>query len=246
MSTSEAAGGMRVMVLAPHPDDDVIGCGGTVIQSVRAGAHVTVVYVTSGDAGALTGTPQDVAATREAEALAACAVTGVARTHFLRQREGAIDVGRDLVAVLVGLLRTARPDVVLLPHAADGHVDHVAAHHLGMRAVGGAAGPWFPEAGGDPHRTGTVLGYEVWTPIAAPALVRDVTDAHAVRLRALAEHRSQVGDFAYEQFLTGLSAYRGAPLGRDRYGEAFDVLALPGALALDALAPPVGREGAAE
>src|SRR5262245_2441565 len=44
-------GGQRVLVLAPHPDDEVIGCGGTLYKHTRAGHAVTVVYMTDGRKG---------------------------------------------------------------------------------------------------------------------------------------------------------------------------------------------------
>ncbi|MFC4555039.1 PIG-L deacetylase family protein [Georgenia faecalis] len=226
---------MRVLVLSPHPDDDVIGCGGTLRQLVLGGAQVDVVYVTSGENGGLGRPPEEIATTRETEARQAAEVMGYASVRFLRRPEGGLEQDTTLVPALIGLVRELRPALALLPHARDGHVDHVATHRAGVRAVAAAAGPWYSGVGGDPHAVPVVLGYEVWTPIEAPALVRDVTDAHETQVRALELHASQVADFAYEQFIAGLNSYRGALLGRGRMAEAFDVLQLPGGLDLGAL-----------
>jgi LmbE family N-acetylglucosaminyl deacetylase len=57
----------RVLVVAPHPDDEVMGCGGTICLHRQAGASVTVVFLTSGERG-LPDLPADrVRLLREAE-----------------------------------------------------------------------------------------------------------------------------------------------------------------------------------
>jgi LmbE family N-acetylglucosaminyl deacetylase len=81
-----------VMVFSPHPDDDVIACGGTIRARVRAGARVVIVYSTDGSMShaAVLGihqapSPQELTTIRQAEAAAAAGVLGVATAdlHFL-------------------------------------------------------------------------------------------------------------------------------------------------------------------
>jgi hypothetical protein len=74
----EPAGGQRVMVIAPHPDDEVAGCGGTIREHRRAGERVTVACVTDGRRSTAFGLgPDEMAARRQEEARAAAAVLDV-------------------------------------------------------------------------------------------------------------------------------------------------------------------------
>lgn len=77
----------RVIVISPHPDDDVIGCGGTIRKHVVDGDEVHVVYLTSGEwgIGEEHGSLEERAGWRETEAgVASGQVLGVQGGHFLR------------------------------------------------------------------------------------------------------------------------------------------------------------------
>src|SRR4051812_46399077 len=146
---------MNTLVLAPHPDDESIGCGGRIRLHVRDGDSVGVVFLTSGELG-LKHLPCDEArAVREAEATRAAARLGCAVTAFLRQPDyGLAEEIESLSRLLAPILRDARPQQVYLPHPDDEHPDHAAvlpALRRALRASGGDA-PW-------------LLGYEVWTPL---------------------------------------------------------------------------------
>ncbi|MFJ9779889.1 PIG-L deacetylase family protein [Amycolatopsis sp. NPDC101161] len=217
---------MRVTVFAPHPDDELIGCGGSVLNWVRAGAEVSVVYLTSGDAPVDGKSRDELAALREGEATAGAKLLNVTELSFLREPDGCLTDGPQVIAKLVGQLRHRRPNLVYVPHALDDHPDHMATHRLLKRAVNDAAGPWWVEAGLEPWRVETTLAYEVWTPIPRPTYLEDTTDAIDEQLEALAQHRSQLSQVPYDSFVRGLGAYRGARLGHGRYAEAFEVLGI--------------------
>lgn len=213
-----------VLVFAPHPDDDVIGCGGSIAKHVDAGRAVAIVYLTSGEAGSLAHGKAALAAIREAEARAAASLLGVTDLVFLRQPDGGLEMGPSLVAELVRLLRVRRPGTVYLPHRGDGGSDHRAASAAVEEAIGRAAGPWFPELGAAPWSVPVALGYEVWTPLARVSCVEDISDVIERKLAALALHRSQVEEVAYADAIRGLNRYRGAMTGRGTYCECFEVL----------------------
>jgi LmbE family N-acetylglucosaminyl deacetylase len=67
---------VQALVVAPHPDDDVIGCGGSIIRHIRRGHTVTVVYMTSGEAGSLVHPKEELRLIREAEAREAASLMG--------------------------------------------------------------------------------------------------------------------------------------------------------------------------
>ena len=75
---------MNVVVIAPHPDDEAIGCGGSICLHHSRGDRVTAVFLTSGELG-LKHLPADEACRiREAEARAAATILGIAAIDFLR------------------------------------------------------------------------------------------------------------------------------------------------------------------
>lgn len=116
-------GAKRIAVVAPHPDDEILGCGGTMARAAQAGANVHVVVVTRGQP------PQfdDAFATQiRAETMRAHDAIGVAQTHFLDFPAAALDqvAGAELNAALGAVLSTIDPEVLLIPFIGDIHRDH--------------------------------------------------------------------------------------------------------------------------
>ena len=216
---------MNVLVAAPHPDDDVIGCGGALILHARAGHAATVVYLTCGEAGGIGPEAGRLAAIREGEARRAARQLGAAELIFLGQPDGYLTAGRDTIAPFVGIVRRVRPYVLYVPHATDAHPDHRVAHAIAVEAARRAAGPWFPDAPGEPWSIPTILCYEIWTPLPAVSLVIDVTAVMPAKLAALRRHRSQLRDIAYDEAVAALNRFRGITTGQGRYCECFQVLA---------------------
>lgn len=215
---------MRVLVIAPHPDDDAIGCGGSIIHHARRGDSVHVVYMTSGEHGSPVYPPPELAKIREAEAAKGAQILGAQQTTFLRQPDGSVGYSAELVDRFVTLVRTEKPDVLYLPHSNDGHKDHQQTFGIVTEAVGRAGGDSFPELGGKAWPIQTILGYEVWTPLVSFQYVNNITDVIEIKLSALREHKSQLENVRYDEATRGLNRFRGAMTERGTYCECFEVL----------------------
>ncbi|MEY8800941.1 PIG-L deacetylase family protein [Leisingera sp. XS_AS12] len=122
------------LVLAPHPDDETLGCGGVIMQKLAAGSQVNVVVATDGGASHLDDpasktSRQDLVAIRERETYLACAKLGLAAEYvsFLRFPDGDLkqhaEALREQVAAMVAL---RRPSEIYVCALGDGHRDHVA------------------------------------------------------------------------------------------------------------------------
>ena len=135
---------MHVDLLAfgPHPDDLEIGMAGTLAKHAALGARVGLCDLTRGEMGS-NGTPEE----RVAEAEAAGRVLGAAWRVNLGLPDGGLAPGPTRSRAIVELIRRARPSVIAIPHAADRHPDHGAAHHLLVRAVFDAGLRRFAAAG---------------------------------------------------------------------------------------------------
>ncbi|MGH9153106.1 MAG: PIG-L deacetylase family protein [Acidimicrobiales bacterium] len=205
-----AAAGRSTVVVAPHPDDETLGCGATIARKRAAGTDVTVVIVTDGrlshHSSALS--PDDLAAVRAEEARAACSRLGVdaSRLHLLGFEEGTLAARHEEVTRRVSeILDDAAPSEVFTTCASDWHRDHQAVSAATRTAVGAAGrrprllefpvwfwvdGPWRADMGSGPRHVARFL----LDPARAARLhaVTVRTGPHLLAKRAaLAEYRSQ-------------------------------------------------------
>lgn len=207
---------MRVLVIAPHPDDEVLGVGGTIARCVRSGDHVSVVIVTCGspplfDEG-------DVQRVR-LEAVAAHRVLGVSDTILLTGFPAAkLDTipGHELNAALTDVVRTVRPDMVFIPFAGDIHRDHQMVFTASLVATRPRDGCTVRAI----YAYETVSETNWYAPPLTPGFLPNtfiaIDDYLDVKLNALKEYSSQVKPFPDERSLeavTALARVRGATVG---------------------------------
>ena len=131
------AGHPVALVLAPHPDDDVLGCGGLIAAKRAAGVAVFVAYLTDGGAshpGHPALTPAELVVQRAAEAREALRLLGVdpSAIQFLGFPDGELNrLGSASAAALENALRrlleSLRPDEIFIPFRRDGSSEHEAA-----------------------------------------------------------------------------------------------------------------------
>ena len=166
----------RALVLAPHPDDETIGCGGTLAVLAASGCSVEVVVVSDGEGSTSSG--GDAAATaarRRDDATRACAHLGSRPPRFLGLPDGGVGEAIDeLAALLRPIIEDSRPEVVFLPWPLDAHPDH--------QAVGRAFAAALPDPAIE------VWCYEVWSAL-IPNRIVDVTRSWPAKRSAIEEHR---------------------------------------------------------
>lgn len=207
----------KVLVLAPHPDDETIGPGGTVRLHAQLGDEVHALFLTAGTSGDPTGREETraYAARREAEARAAAKVLGIAALQFWGFPDNYRVNENDLGAILPRLKQAIEgfaPDVIYAPHVGDQHSDHFTTAVLTQRVLAQLARP--PQA----------FGYEVWSASRATWIV-DVSSVYATKMAALDCYPSQLEHTDIRRFVSGLNAYRAVFLDKGAtYGEAFVAL----------------------
>jgi LmbE family N-acetylglucosaminyl deacetylase len=217
-------GGGRIVVLAPHMDDEVLGCGGTVARHVRAGADVTVVFLTDGRHGGRSNPAlsesererslRELIETRRREARQAGDVLGVQAMIFLDAEDQQLRASTRVTTRLREALESLQPDLVYLPFFLERHADHRAANDVMLAATAGSVLDF------------ECRGYEVWTPLLANCLV-SIDDVVDLKKRAIACYRSQIIEMDYPHFAIGLNAYRASTLRNGgRFAEAFHALPL--------------------
>ena len=215
---------MKILIFAPHPDDDLIGCGGSIAKHVKNGDEVVVVFVTSGESGSLKYSKKELGKIREKEAKEAVKILGVKDAVFLRFPDGFVEYNKSNLVTLINLIRKQKPNMVYIPHKNDAHKDHMKTHELVTEAMNKAAGPWFQECKGKSWSVDTVLCYEVWTPLGEISYAEDITEFMELKIKSLEQHKSQMQDISYDEAVKGLNRYRGIMTGKGKYCECFHVL----------------------
>lgn len=185
----------RLLVLAPHPDDEVFGVGGTLARAVEQGCQSCVVIATDGGAGGD-------AAVRERESRAAAAVLGYG-THaqalqFWRLPDRGLHPDAALVQRVRTLLQALQAQWLLAPSPFEVHPDHRAACRAAIDAVVGT--------------DCELVFYEVGQALMPNALV-DITPVLARKREAIACFASQLGVQRYDEQVLALNRYRAYTLG---------------------------------
>jgi LmbE family N-acetylglucosaminyl deacetylase len=116
------------IVFAPHPDDETLGCGGTIALKRQLGAHVTIVAMTDGGAAyGERGDHEQLKAIRQGEAIEAAHVLGVPAQDliFLAYPDGRLgDFHEQATARVHTIIDAVRPREIFIPYRRDGHPDH--------------------------------------------------------------------------------------------------------------------------
>lgn len=142
------------VVIAPHPDDETLGCGATILRKRDHGTPVNLVVVTDGrhsQAGPATS-PQALATLRERELREAASRLGLAEgaVEWMGIEDGTVFAAEDLLtARLIDLLEHLRPDELYATCAEESHPDHAAVGRAARRAVARVPGV-------------TLLEYPIW------------------------------------------------------------------------------------
>jgi LmbE family N-acetylglucosaminyl deacetylase len=209
--------GERLLVLAPHPDDEAIGCGGLIAQHLRERRAVRIVVVTDGAQANAGGADREEESRRGVARLGHNAAAA-AELEFLRFPDRGLD---DAVAPrLREILLELRPDLVAVPSPIEIHPDHLALARAFCDLVQRDE-LLFAELA-----VTKVAFYEVSQPLRPNALV-DISDVAELKYDAIREHQSQTSLRDYAAFARGLNAYRAMTLPPEtKFAEGYFVLEL--------------------
>jgi LmbE family N-acetylglucosaminyl deacetylase len=196
----------NILVILAHPDDPEFFCGATLARWARAGHRIQYVLLTCGEKGRNAYNQQipgdELCLLRQQEERAAAAVIGTQAVHFLDHEDGTLVPDMNLRLEVVRHIRQIKPDILvtcdpqnLFASYGLNHPDHRAAGQVVLDAVFPAAGNdlFFPSLlreGLQPH-----MPREVWVALTEqPNIILDISDTWPIKLRALKEHKSQIGD----------------------------------------------------
>lgn len=212
----------RTLVIAPHPDDEVLGCGGTIARLTSLGREVHVAIATTGRPPRFS---EALLNQVRAEAEAAHGLLGVTATHLLDLPTAELDrvAHADVNQAIGGLIEDLRPQLLLIPFLGDVHRDHQLLFRSALVAARprGGLGPSLVAAYETLSETN--WGAPGVTPAFIPNLFVDIGAWLDTKIAAFARYASQVKEPPDERSIEALRALallRGATVHR-KAAEAF-------------------------
>lgn len=219
----------NILIIAPHADDEVLGCGATMAKLAKQGYNVYVLIATNASVGAPELFSSEVIRQIRSEALEAHKMLGVKETVFLEFPAPALDqyprykMSNEINAIIKKFVI----DTVFIPHRGDCHKDHTIIHECAMVACRPLANSCVKGV----YAYETLSETEWSEPVSTDAFVptKYVTfseDEFSVKLKAMSCFKSQLYDFPASRSLEAIEAlakYRGATVSKMR-AESFEVL----------------------
>jgi LmbE family N-acetylglucosaminyl deacetylase len=239
----------RAMFIYAHPDDIEFSVAGTAAKWAGSGCAVFYVVITDGNVGSHEEemTAERLIETRRAEQRAAARIAGAQECIFLGYHDGLLQPTLELRKELVRLIRKHQPNVVVcgdptIFFPSDtyiNHPDHRAAATAALDATFPAAEmrllyPDLQAEGLQPHK----VNYVYISNSSQPNHYEDTSETIEIKLEALRQHKSQIGDWDPEERIRGWNAEIGQKAGY-AYAEAFRRIMLKEA---DAEEPPAADE----
>jgi len=202
---------MRILVVAAHPDDEVLGCGGSIVRMAQEGHNISVAILGEGISSRYK---------HREEAKSEIIQELYSRSHRVAEMLGVQNLSLhglpdnrfdtvpllDVVKIIEELLSRISPEVIYTHHGGDLNIDHTIVH----RAVLTASRP-------SPHHTvreiyafeipsSTEWSFHSFEPVFRPNVFVDITNTLDTKVQALAEYESEIRSFPHPRSSEALRA----------------------------------------
>ena len=199
----ESLGNGNALVIAPHPDDEIAGCAGALINHVKNNNFVQVRIVTDGRFGdpavclkknkALT---EEYIKTRQKESILAARYIGYSPPEFLGYCDRSLVYGDSLIRDIKKMIDGIDVQFVYAPSPFEMHPDHRAVAFSSMEAVNQCT------------RDVSLFLYEIGRPIPTPDILLDITRVSDIKRNAFRIFQSQLEVRAYDEYIQALNRFR--------------------------------------
>lgn len=219
----------NILVIAPHADDEVLGCGATMSKLAHQGNNVYVLIATNASIGAPELFDPEIISQVRSEALNAHKMLGVKETAFLEFPAPALDQypRYKMANEIASVIRMFNIEVVFIPHRGDCHKDHTIIHECAMVACRPLANSTVKEVYAYETLSETEWGEPVPSDFFVPTkYVTFSEEEFEIKLKAMNCFKSQLYSFPASRSLEAIEAlakYRGATVSKMR-AESFEVL----------------------
>jgi LmbE family N-acetylglucosaminyl deacetylase len=195
--TTEPIVSNRVLIIAPHADDEIFGCSAALNFYCKKNAETHVLILTDGAYGREGADRQQISNQRIEETKKACALFGQVNIIHWAIRDRELEFDLLLEQKIYELIRKLNVDVVYLPSGYEVHPDHLTAHIRGMHACARSLS----------NKSLDVVLYEVGA-LLSPNMLVDLTEIWPLKKQAMLTFKSQLMQQNYFRHIEGLNTYR--------------------------------------
>jgi len=212
----------NILVVAPHPDDEVLGCGGTIKKLISEGKNVFILVITRGKKEKYS---EDKIRNVRAEARNAHKILGVAETQFLDFPAPDLDLVSiaEISSAIALTIDGFKPETLYLPHLGDIHHDHKAVFNAGLVAARPVANNPVKNIYTYETLSETEWAAPIGSDVFIPTRYVNIERYFRLKLEAMKCFKSQLRDFPASRSLKTIEAlanFRGSTVGFS-HAEAF-------------------------
>jgi len=210
---------MKILIIAPHPDDEVLGCGGTIAKYSKKGADIYLCIVTK---AYVPDWSEKFIENRVKEIKKSNKILGIKKTYFLNFPSAKIDTipQKKLYEAIFSVIKKAQPDVLYIPHGGDINKDH----RIIFESALAASKPFS-------HKIKKILSYETLSETEwgqaikpfIPNLYINISETFSKKLKAMKAYGSELKDSPHPrslEIIEILAKKRGSEVAL-KYAEAF-------------------------
>jgi len=200
-----------VIILAPHPDDEILGCFGAIKEHIKNNDNVVIVYMTFGEKGDINISSEDMKVIRKKEVQRVLTYLGINSKYFLSLPDGKVEPNEDSIRKLLQIIKTVDPKIIYSPNLDEAHRDHQNTSKILNTYIKK-----------NPLNEIILRYYEIWTPLKKFNLIIDISKAIDEKRNLIDYYSSQLQKIRYHDAIISLNRYRGIMTGVGEYCEVYD------------------------
>lgn len=200
------------LIIAPHPDDESLGCGGSVVKHIKKGSRVKIIFLTDGNKGDFEGRfGKEYVKIRRKSAKKAMSILGVQDFEFWEYKDRDFHLAvPEIKERVLRTIKTFSPSLIYVPSPLEAHPDHKVAFELVWNA--------------GQHIGAPLAFYEILMAL-YPNILVDITAEMKIKRRAIESYFTEIYYNDYVSKVVGLNRFRTATLPKHmKYAEAFVLL----------------------
>ena len=219
----------KLIVFAAHPDDETIGCGGTIKKLSQNGCEVIVVFATTGNTGIdqSRSYEKNIKNIRLKEANSAAKILGIKKIISWKNSSQELQYNIKSLHSAIKLIRKEKPDLIISHSNIDKHNDHIVLNKIITQACLKAGENLLPSLGLT-YRVKNVWAFEVVDILSNVDYVVDISDQLKFKIDAINKYKSQHKIVkGIKNFIEGISLVRGYQIGTKNAEAFMDISSQP-------------------
>jgi LmbE family N-acetylglucosaminyl deacetylase len=222
---------MKYLFVAAHPDDEVLGCGGTIARLAKEGHDIFISILGEGISSRYStreeADPNEIDSLRQKSRKVAY-LLGAKDTFFFNLPDNRFDTIPllEVAKMIENVIDEVRPEVVYTQHGGDLNVDHVTVYRATLTATRPVPGQVIKRVLAYEAPSSTEWSFNRFQPEFKPSVFIDITDTFAIKMKALAIYDSEVRSFPHprsEKALRHIAGRWGTVVGL-QMAEAFELI----------------------